>query len=194
MALITEAELNKRAADAMGLVKKSARQLVIEESALAADKKFDVFLSHSSGEPEKLLLGVIELFKEHGLSVYVDRYDDPQLTPDSVSPETAAILRTRMKACKSLLYIHSQHSGKSRWMPWELGFFDALKGKIGILPVVNASSQEYKGEEYLGLYPYVDEAPLKGAEKTALWINESPSRYCRLAPWIKGEAKMSDHT
>ena len=40
-------------------------------------------------------------------------------------------------------------------MPWELGYFDALKQKVAILPLVNKSDDEYKGQEYLGLYPCI---------------------------------------
>lgn len=37
------------------------------------------------------------------VSVYVDRYTDPQLSPGEVTPETAETLRGRLRASKSLL-------------------------------------------------------------------------------------------
>ncbi|TGS08549.1 outer membrane beta-barrel protein, partial [Mesorhizobium sp. M1C.F.Ca.ET.187.01.1.1] len=37
---------------------------------------------------------------------------------------TAELLRTRMRQSKTLIYVHSNNSPGSRWMPWELGFFD----------------------------------------------------------------------
>jgi hypothetical protein len=39
-------------------------------------------------------------------------------------------------------------------MPWELGYFDGKHhGKIGVLPVVDSPSQDFLGQEYLGIYP-----------------------------------------
>lgn len=42
-------------------------------------------------------------------------------------------------------------------MPWELGYFDGLKGpdRVSIMPVENGSSATFVGAEYLGLYKLV---------------------------------------
>ena len=42
-------------------------------------------------------------------------------------------------------------------MPWELGYFDGFKPSfVWILPLVVSYDSEFKGQEYLGLYPTVD--------------------------------------
>jgi hypothetical protein len=42
-------------------------------------------------------------------------------------------------------------------MPWELGYFDGIKtGYVWILPLVAQDDSEFKGQEYLGLYPPVE--------------------------------------
>jgi hypothetical protein len=41
-------------------------------------------------------------------------------------------------------------------MPWELGYFDGLGGAISVLPIVKAENEVFNGQEFLGLYPYVD--------------------------------------
>jgi hypothetical protein len=42
-------------------------------------------------------------------------------------------------------------------MPWELGYFDGFRPSfVWILPLVDESDSEYKGQEYLGLYPPVE--------------------------------------
>ena len=42
-------------------------------------------------------------------------------------------------------------------MPWELGYFDAFKPSfVWILPMVTDYDSEFKGQEYLGLYPTLD--------------------------------------
>ncbi|WP_169775037.1 hypothetical protein [Pseudomonas sp. CES] len=70
--------------------------------------------------------------------------------------ETAAILRERMKSSRSMMYIATGNSSGSKWMPWELGFFDGHKpGRVAILPLQDSESQSFEGQEYLGLYPVV---------------------------------------
>jgi hypothetical protein len=127
MAYLTEDEVRKRAAPITRSLQKSAER-VLSEAIASVNETFDVFLSHSSAEPDEILLGVKAILQDYGLSVYVDKYSDPQLSPDRVTPETAEVLRKRMRNSNTLLYVYSQHSRKSRWMPWELGFFDGLKG------------------------------------------------------------------
>lgn len=184
MAYLTEAAVLKRAAQARTSLRKSVMKVLAEASAFGT--KFDVFLSHSSNESEELLLGTKMILEDQGLTVYVDRYGDPQLSPDAVTSVTAEILRTRMRNSKALLYLYSRHSTISRWMPWELGFFDGLNGRVGIIPVTRNQESEFRGEEYLSLYPYIDQAPDTCTKEMRLWINRSASAYAELSRWIKG--------
>ncbi len=74
--------------------------------------------------------------------------------------KTAQILRTRMKACKTMIYAVSKNSSESRWMPWELGYFDGHKtDKVAILPVTSNANDQFQGEEYHQLYPYIEKIP-----------------------------------
>ncbi len=185
MAYLTETEVRNRAANITQKVQKSAGR-ILDEVYVPDNQIFDVFLSYSSAESEDILLGVKAMLEERELSVYIDKYNDPQLTPESVTPETAEILRRRMQNSKALLYVYSQNSKKSRWMPWELGYFDGLKGTVGIIPVTRNQETTFKGEEYLNLYPYVDIATITGTNKPQLWINKSANTYAQLANWVKG--------
>ena len=114
-----------------------------------------MFLSHSIHDAD-LVLGVKQILEDHGLSVYVDWVEDAQLDRERVDNETASLLRTRMCSCQSLMYLHSDNSRESKWMPWELGFFDGHNGNAAILPVVDHSWESFVGQEYLGIYPYVE--------------------------------------
>ena len=182
MSLLTEAEVIARS-------RTVSRQSNILKST-ASTQVYDVFLSHSSNEPLEIIYGIKGYLEDANLTVYIDKVDDPQLSPDHVTPETAEILRMRMKSSKSLLYVYSRHSTKSRWMPWELGYFDALRGSVGILPVTQYAQSEFKGEEYLGLYPYADLALVKDSTRKQLWINRSASEYADLSGWVKGTEKI----
>lgn len=192
MAYLTEAEVRARAMRVTHHLQKSAHA-VLESAQAAPDETFDVFLSHSSAEPEEILLGVKAILEDRGLTVYVDKYSDPQLSPDNVTAETAEILRGRMRKSNSLLYVYSQHSRKSRWMPWELGFFDGLKGAVGILPVTLNQEETFKGEEYLNLYPHVDVATAVNGTEKRLWINKSQKVYATLGGWAKGTEQIRLH-
>lgn len=118
--------------------------------------RFDVFLSHSFRDKE-LILGLRDLLERKGLAVYVDWIDDPQLDRASVSPAAAALIQRRMKQSTTLLYATSKNAADSKWMPWELGYFDGLKGKVGVVPITPQASRSaaVPRQEYLGLYPYV---------------------------------------
>lgn len=126
MAFLTENEVRDRSSRVIKIARIVESRKIFEARA-SFSEKFDVFLSHSSSEPDEILNGVIGVLEDAGLSVYIDKYCDPSLSPEKVTPETAEILRQRMRNSLSLLYVHSQYSKKSRWMPWELGYFDGLR-------------------------------------------------------------------
>jgi hypothetical protein len=117
---------------------------------------FDIFLSHSF-EDAQVIAGVKGFIEDQGLQVYVDWIEDPQADRSYVTAATAEMLRQRMNNCESLLYVSSDAARKSKWMPWELGYFDGKKpGYVGIVPIVEREGQAFQGQEYLGLYPYVE--------------------------------------
>ena len=185
MAFLTEDQVRKRAKITTDFLTKSARDILAGARA-DADTGFDIFLSHSSNEPDEILLGIKRLLEDEELTVYVDRYTDPHLSYSSINAKTAETLERRMRHSSSLLYVYSSHSTTSRWMPWELGFFDGLKGRVGVVPVVQSKKDEFKGEEYIGLYPYVDQAVSTIKETQRLWINRAPNEYALLKLWAFG--------
>ena len=131
-------------------------------AAAASTAEFDVFLSHSRLDAE-IIAGVKRLLEARRLSVYVDWIEDPQLDRARVTPKTAELLRTRMRQCKSLVFATSNSSPDSKWMPWELGYFDGRKpGHVAILPLVATAGSGFSGQEYLGLYPQVEDIASAG--------------------------------
>jgi hypothetical protein len=157
VAYLRIAEARRAAQSATSPLRKSAGQVLKEETgALRDSSTFDVFLSHSYDDAE-VILGVKKIMESLGLKVYVDWIDDAGLDRGKVTRETAAILRLRMRNSLSLVYAHSESSGDSNWMPWELGYFDGFKpGCLWVLPIVAYYDSEFKSQEYLGLYPTVD--------------------------------------
>jgi hypothetical protein len=49
-------------------------------------------------------------------------------------------------------------------MPWELGYFDGLKGsqRVSVMPLDSSSSADFAGEEYLGLYKQLEKVRSNG--------------------------------
>lgn len=164
MAFFTKAEARSAAKRAMK--NRSLGEMITEsmESSKRATK-FEIFLSHSINDAE-LVLGVKVLLEELGKKVYVDWVDDPELDRSQVTKHTAERLRGRMKQSDSLLYIATESASGSKWMPWELGYFDGHKpGNVAILPVLDSENQKFEGQEYLGLYPIVDKDSMTGQRR-----------------------------
>lgn len=149
------------------------------------NKVYDIFLSHSVRDAE-LILGMKVVLEELGYSVYIDWVDDPQLDRSSVTKDTANKLRERMKRSKSLFYITTENSSYSKWMPWECGYFDGIRDKVAITPILKAShNNEYKGQEYLGLYPYTIKLPTAKSGKDTLWIFKDKNHYMSYDLWVQ---------
>ncbi|MDO3136732.1 TIR domain-containing protein [Mycobacteroides abscessus] len=124
---------------------------------------FDIFLSHSFRDA-RVILGIREWLTSQNLQVYVDWIDDPELDRSAVSAATAARLREQMGNSRSLIYATSRAAKTSRWMPWELGYFDGSKGssRVSIMRLESSSSNRFVGEEYLGLYKQIEQVSSGG--------------------------------
>ena len=158
--------------------------------AQSTTRSYDIFLSHSFNDAE-IILGLKIKLERYGYSVYVDWLDDPQLNRNSVTPATANQLRDRMNCCRSLFYSTTKSSSQSKWMPWECGYIDGKLGLSAILPLTESKNNEYKGQEYLGIYPYITEEPIEGTITKILWVNQSKNVYCQFAEWINGKKPYS---
>lgn len=193
MALFTASELSSKGqrfvmrANASSRLTKDAGT-ILDESARSepTSSEFDIFLSHAYLDAN-LVTGLKIDIEEMGYSVYVDWIQDSQLNRTKVDKETANRLRSRMKQCKSLFYATSDNSSSSKWMPWECGYFDGVKGRVAICPIVmQGTHYEYKGQEYLGLYPYIQKATPQGGTSPTLWVYETRTKYVIYRKWLQG--------
>ncbi|WP_430446869.1 MAG: toll/interleukin-1 receptor domain-containing protein [Pseudomonas piscis] len=183
MSFFTQDEARAAAKQAKG--NRNIKAVITEsmESYKEADS-FDIFLSHSSSDAN-LVIGIKKLLEQRGKRVYVDWVDDPELDRSRVTKDTAARLRHRMVQSESLFYVATDNATNSKWMPWELGFFDGLKHeKVRILPVLLSANQRFDGQEYLGLYPVVSKEELEVRSSTldlraALRFRQSPGLFPR---------------
>lgn len=155
-------------------------------------QKFTVFLCHSYLDAD-VILGLKTRIENLGYSVYVDWFEDPHFQRSEVTKEVASFLKERMANCSSLFFATSANSTYSKWMPWECGYFDGLCGKVAICPVSHSTEQySFIGQEYLGLYPYVEQDKTENTGQDALWICESSLKYISFNAWLKGKQPI-DH-
>lgn len=180
MSLYKRSDLRSRAS-----TKRLSKAMVVDSLTKIANASdtdvFDIFLSHRFLDAEEVMT-IVDDLKAEGFSVYVDWQVDSKLDRGNVTKTTAQLLRKRMKQCRALLYVVSENSSTSKWMPWELGFMDARTDKVAVVPVLDdtTSGSQYKGQEYLGIYPYIDKDP-KG-----LFVNEDVNTYVSLKGWMTG--------
>ena len=157
MSFFTESQVRQKATQAKSFKSLSTEELLLEsnEKLESSDTNYDIFLSHSFKDAE-LILGIKKILEDdYGYSVYVDWIEDKHLERDQVTKYTAQVLKDRMNNAKSLIFVTTENSETSKWMPWELGYFDGKNGKVAILPVLKTLNDEFKGQEYLGLYDYI---------------------------------------
>ena len=106
------------------ILAKSADRVLREERLSFGERTYYISLSHSSLDSADVLGLCRALRRRFGLSVYVD-LDDELLDGDEVTPDTARVLRQRMKYCRALFYAASVNATSSKWMPWDWGILMA---------------------------------------------------------------------
>ncbi len=192
MALFTEQEIKDRFAREQRIQNSrvrtryfSATDVLNEGRVTDTSKTYDIFLSHSSKDKE-MIAGLKLILTDMGFTVYVD-WNDDELNPDNVTSDTAAVLRERMKQCRSLLYAFSENASDSKWMPWELGYFDGLKdSKVAVLPISKTTKTSFEGTEFVGFYYVVQIARIQGKTEKALWVYEG-KKFVKYNNWLKGQ-------
>lgn len=152
---------------------------------------FDIFLSHSFRDAP-VILAIAELLESQGVRVYVDWLVDRQLDRSKVNATTAALLRKRMEQCRSLIFATSTSSPSSKWMPWELGYFDGLRGsRIAIMPIEEHEIPGKYGQEYLELYPAIEKLPAVGGGTVVAAVRTDRKAYMRLHDFAAGSNRYA---
>lgn len=135
----------------------SARKEIITESYHYAKTKPTVFISHNHDDLSDLkgVIGFLE--KEYGVKVYIDSRDSSM--PKVTSAKTGENIKHRIKECHKFILLATNGAIESKWCNWELGFGDANKypDNIAIFPIKpqKVGDSQYKGSEYMDLYPFV---------------------------------------
>lgn len=159
------------------------------------DADFDIFLSHSYSDAQidgSRLSAVKALLESQGHIVYTDWEVDPYLDRKNVTARACRIIRHRMDHSASLIFVTSKNSSTSTWMPWELGYMDGAKDRACVLPVLEQGEDSFKGQEYLGIYPWLTYAKSTTDGEKKFWVHETNTRYIVLEGWMRG-LKPQEH-
>jgi hypothetical protein len=193
MPLLSKSELYSVGTQIVELSALKSASYILRKSAhsFSSTEEYDIFLSHSYRDAV-LILGLKRLIENLGYTVYVDWIEDTELDRSMVTKATAEILKRRMQNCNCLFFVVSDNASVSKWMPWELGYFDGIKGKVAIMPISDAPgySDSFHGQEYLGLYSYITKTP-DSQQQMRLWVNEDTNTYVILDAWLRGTLPTS---
>ncbi len=122
------------------------------------------FLCHSHRD-EDFVKGLLVEFQELGIDLYVDWKDHTM--PDTPNVGTAQKIQSKIKDCDLFLFLATANAKASRWCPWEIGYADSSSRRIYIIPTAN--NQDSYGNEYLELYPNIDEVNFEGRKGLAIF-------------------------
>ena len=129
----------------------------IQEYSKDGERSVTVFISHKHDDLESLkgLIGFLE--KKYHVKAYIDSQDP--CMPKVTSGITAKNIKHRISKCRKFILLATNGAIESKWCNWELGYGDANKYKdhIAILPLkpTGTSDSQYKGHEYMSIYPSI---------------------------------------
>ncbi|UXT61383.1 hypothetical protein FY134_27180 (plasmid) [Agrobacterium fabrum] len=156
MGFLGEDYVRHRARMATKKVGLSSRELLRHQTTARLDR-YDVFLSQAIKD-EELVLGVYSMLTEDiGLRVFCDWIETSRSDHAATTSADADHIRRVMAVSTALLFIDSESANVSTWMSWEIGWFHGAKRRVCVLPIVRNEEDPYRGREFLGLYPAVEE-------------------------------------
>ncbi|UFQ01702.1 toll/interleukin-1 receptor domain-containing protein [Pseudomonas fitomaticsae] len=126
------------------------------------------FLCHSH-QDRTAVLGLLQVFREQGLHLYVDWMDSEM--PATTNGDTARKIKNRIVEADLFLFLATPNSLASRWCPWEIGYADGVKRYESIFVIPTHERGVTYGNEYVDIYRRIDEANEGGL---AAWY---PRRY-----------------
>lgn len=160
------------------------------EPEFSSEENYDIFISHSFLD-QKLIRTLASLFQKEGFSVYIDWIQDPNLDRSHVTMQTAKLVKDRIGQCKSLAYIATENISNSKWCPWELGIGDGVhNGKACILPILKKDQKSFDGQEYLGLYPFIEYSSSAKTNERCFWVTDpkDDKKYTLLRDWLNDQS------
>lgn len=126
----------KEKSSLVGTPEALAVELSIDDS-IQNIKSYDLFISHSLKDSDKVRR-IVSLANQAGLSCYVDwTADNDFLKRSMVSEYTVEVLKARMRQSRNLLFLSSENSRQSKWVSFELDYYQKNVGRKIYMIVLN---------------------------------------------------------
>ncbi len=148
MSFVTRAEIAGR------LTSNEARQKAGNYHIKASSDRHYIFLSHSHKDRD-LVEQFVAWLGSMASAIYIDWAD--KTVPETCTPATAMYVKKKINECHKLVLLATENACNSRWCPWELGVGDEANGMANVLVFpVTEPNKTWPGNEYIGIYNYVD--------------------------------------
>lgn len=117
-----------------------------------------VFISHKHDDLDDLQDFISYLHKEYNILPYIDSMDKGM--PKNTCAETATRIKSVIANCQKFILLATNKALFSKWCNWEVGIADKTKlysNNMAILPMKDDNTSFYLGNEYLEIYPFIEE-------------------------------------
>lgn len=162
-------------------------QLFVEfynESLCIQKEQYDIFLVPDM-MPKDQLYGLLWMFNQAGYAVSLDWKKLDGETRLKLTEGAAQIQKMRMNRCKTLIYMTDKELVETKWCPWELGYFDGHSdGKCCIFPILDEEEKIFQGQEYFGLYPYLEYDMHYQDGNWDFWVCKTSGEAVVLSEWL----------
>lgn len=153
-----------------------------------------VFISHKHSDLETAgdmneLKGLLSyLKKEYHIDPYIDSMDKKM--PNETCVETAERIKEIINYSQKFILLATNAAIASKWCNWEVGIADKLKlphNDMAIMPMLDEPNSLYKGNEYLELYPFIEERNFQISGKClGVYIRTNEGRkWITLKNWLE---------
>lgn len=143
------------------------RTRTFSASSISSASGITVFISHKHDDLEDLQGFISYLQNDYNIIPYIDSMDKGM--PKKTCAETATRIKSVIGNCQKFILLATNKALYSKWCNWEVGIADKTKlptNNMAILPMKDDNSSFYSGNEYLEIYPYIEEvAELYGSRK-----------------------------
>ena len=147
-----------------------------------------VFISHKHSDLSDLK-GLLSYLADHYQVIpYIDSMD--QKMPNMTNAETAMRIKSVIESCDKFILLATNRALQSKWCNWEVGIADKSKyssNNMAILPMYERGSNRFEGNEYLGIYPYIDETIDKSGKSVLVvkYPNIIGKKQITLKEWLR---------
>lgn len=131
----------------------------------------------------RLVLEAKDFFENLGFSIYVDWADETM--PEKTDGTTAEKIKQQIFKNDKFILLGTNNAVASKWCNWEVGIGDTYKStskKLAIFPLAD-SNRDWKGNEYLQIYPRIEENRTK-SDSYEYFIWYPDNSYETLKSWL----------